>query len=88
MGSKYLKAVLVKGKGRIPLADPDRFKDVNKKIPDIFKEGIRESPLGLTVNGTAGGHSIACCLDKETFQSITPVISAKDKRVGGGALLV
>jgi aldehyde:ferredoxin oxidoreductase len=54
MGSKNLKAVVVKGKGRIPLADPDRFKDVNKKILDIFKEGIKETPLGLTVNGTAG----------------------------------
>ncbi|MGD8447044.1 MAG: aldehyde ferredoxin oxidoreductase family protein [Desulfobacterales bacterium] len=54
MGSKNLKAVVVKGKGRIPLADPDRFKDVNKKILDIFKEGIKETPLGLTVHGTAG----------------------------------
>jgi aldehyde:ferredoxin oxidoreductase len=54
MGSKNLKAVVVKGKGRISLADPDRFKDVNKKIMDIFKEGIKETPLGLTVNGTAG----------------------------------
>jgi aldehyde:ferredoxin oxidoreductase len=54
MGSKNLKAVVVKGKGRIPLADPGRFKDVNKKILDIFKEGIKETPLGLTVNGTAG----------------------------------
>ena len=54
MGSKNLKAVVVKGKGRIPLANPDRFKDVNKNVLDIFKEGIKETPLGLTVNGTAG----------------------------------
>jgi len=54
MGSKNLKAVVVKGKGRIPLADPDRFKAFNKKILDIFKEGVKETPLGLTVNGTAG----------------------------------
>jgi aldehyde:ferredoxin oxidoreductase len=54
MGGKNLKAAVVKGKGRIPLADPDRFKAFNKKILDIFKEGVKETPLGLTVNGTAG----------------------------------
>ncbi len=54
MGSKNLKAVVVKGKGRIPLADPERFKAFNKQILDIFKEGVKETPLGLTVNGTAG----------------------------------
>ncbi|WP_457554261.1 aldehyde ferredoxin oxidoreductase family protein [Desulfobacula sp.] len=54
MGSKNLKAVVVRGKGRIPLADPDRFKAFNKSILDVFKEGIKETPLGLTVNGTAG----------------------------------
>jgi len=54
MGSKNLKAVVVRGKGRIPLADPERFKAFNKEILDVFKEGIKETPLGLTVNGTAG----------------------------------
>jgi aldehyde:ferredoxin oxidoreductase len=54
MGSKNLKAVVVNGKGRIPLADPDRFRAFNKQILDTFKQGIKETPLGLTVNGTAG----------------------------------
>jgi aldehyde:ferredoxin oxidoreductase len=54
MGGKNLKAVVVKGKGRIPVADPDRFKAFNRQILDVFKEGIKETPLGLTVNGTAG----------------------------------
>lgn len=54
MGSKNLKAVVVKGKGRIPLADRERFKAFNKQVMDIFKEGIKETPLGLTVHGTAG----------------------------------
>ena len=54
MGSKNLKAVVVKGKGRIPLADSERFKAFNKEILDIFKQGIEKTPLGLTVNGTAG----------------------------------
>ncbi len=54
MGSKNLKAVVVKGKGRIPLADSERFKAFNKQILDTFKAGVKETPLGLTVNGTAG----------------------------------
>jgi aldehyde:ferredoxin oxidoreductase len=55
MGSKNLKAVAVKGMGRIPLADPDRFKAFNKQILDAFNDGIKKTPLGLTVNGTARG---------------------------------
>ena len=54
MGSKNLKAVVVKGKARIPLADYKRFKAFNKEILDIFKQEIEKTPLGLTVNGTAG----------------------------------
>ncbi len=54
MGSKNLKAVVVRGKGRIPLADSERFKAFNKQILDTFKEEIKDTPLGLTVNGTAG----------------------------------
>ncbi len=54
MGSKNLKAVVVKGKRRISLADPERFKAFNKKTLNTFREGIKKTPLGLTVNGTAG----------------------------------
>jgi aldehyde:ferredoxin oxidoreductase len=54
MGSKHLKAVVVKGQGRVPLADPKRFKAFNKKILDGFHAGVKETPLGLTLNGTAG----------------------------------
>ena len=54
MGSKNLKAVVVRGKGRVGLADPGRFKSFNKEILDAFKAAVKETPLGLTVNGTAG----------------------------------
>ena len=54
MGSKNLKAVVVKGRGRIPLADEARFKAFNKEVMDLFREGTRKAPLGLTVHGTAG----------------------------------
>ena len=53
MGSKNLKAIVVKGKGRIPLSDPDRFKVFNKTVMDMFQKGVQETPLGLTINGTA-----------------------------------
>jgi aldehyde:ferredoxin oxidoreductase len=45
---------VVRGKGKVELADKERFKTFNKKILDRFKEDIKETPLGLTVNGTAG----------------------------------
>jgi aldehyde:ferredoxin oxidoreductase len=54
MGSKNLKAVVVRGTGRVPLADPQRFKAFNQEILDRFKAAARETPLGLTINGTAG----------------------------------
>ncbi len=54
MGAKNLKAVVVRGKGRIPLADEVRFKEFNTQILNRFKAEVKKSPLGLTVNGTAG----------------------------------
>ncbi len=54
MGSKNLKAVVVRGKDKIKLADKERFKTFNKEILDRFKEDVKKAPLGLTVNGTAG----------------------------------
>ncbi|MEN8212523.1 MAG: aldehyde ferredoxin oxidoreductase family protein [Thermodesulfobacteriota bacterium] len=54
MGSKNLKAVVVRGKEKIELADKDKFKSFNKKILDLFKAEAKKTPLGLTINGTAG----------------------------------
>ena len=54
MGSKNLKAVVVRGKGKIPLADPERFKAFNRQVMDRFKAEVEKTPLGLTINGTAG----------------------------------
>jgi len=54
MGSKNLKAVVVKGGGSVQLADPEGFKAFNKDILGKFKDAVAETPLGLTVNGTAG----------------------------------
>lgn len=54
MGSKNLKAVAVRGKGSIPIADSERFKEFNRQVMDLFKKGVKKTQLGLTVNGTAG----------------------------------
>jgi len=54
MGSKNLKAVVVRGKEKIELADKDKFKSFNKEILDRFKAEVKKTPLGLTINGTAG----------------------------------
>ena len=54
MGSKNLKAVVVRGTGKVPLADPERFRVFNKEIIERFKAAAKETPLGLTINGTAG----------------------------------
>ncbi|MGD2271696.1 MAG: aldehyde ferredoxin oxidoreductase family protein [Desulfobacterales bacterium] len=54
MGAKNLKAVAVRGKGKIPLADAARFKEFNRQILDRFKAEVKQTPLGLTINGTAG----------------------------------
>lgn len=54
MGSKNLKAIVARGKQKITLADPEKFISFNRNILGAFKESVKETPLGLTVNGTAG----------------------------------
>lgn len=54
MGAKNLKAVVVRGKGRVSLADETRFKEFNSLILERFRAEVKENPLGLTINGTAG----------------------------------
>jgi aldehyde:ferredoxin oxidoreductase len=54
MGSKNLKAVVVRGTQKIQLADPDRFKEFNRQILGRFNEEAKVTPIGLRINGTAG----------------------------------
>jgi aldehyde:ferredoxin oxidoreductase len=39
MGSKKLKAVVVRGTGNVPVADPEKLKAANKEILDAIKNG-------------------------------------------------
>jgi aldehyde:ferredoxin oxidoreductase len=53
MGSKGLKAMVVKGTRRIPLHDEEIFKGVAKGYIGRFKKAIKEQPLPLRTYGTA-----------------------------------
>jgi aldehyde:ferredoxin oxidoreductase len=39
MGSKKLKAVVVRGTGEVPIADPEKLKEINQSIRTAMKEG-------------------------------------------------
>jgi aldehyde:ferredoxin oxidoreductase len=52
MGSKNLKAVAVRGRGTIPLADPEKFDAEVKAVVDPFKEAAKENPPALRAYGT------------------------------------
>ncbi|MFH0919682.1 MAG: aldehyde ferredoxin oxidoreductase N-terminal domain-containing protein, partial [Fibrobacterota bacterium] len=45
MGSKNLKAVVVRGKDKVEFADKDRFVTFNQEILDRFKENVKKTPL-------------------------------------------
>jgi len=54
MGSKNLKGVVVLGSDKIALAHPDKFKEFNQKILNQYTSDAKKTPVGLTINGTAG----------------------------------
>ncbi len=53
MGSKNLKAIAVRGKSRVPLADPDAFKSVAREIIAGLDEDM--AAMSFRLAGTAGG---------------------------------
>jgi aldehyde:ferredoxin oxidoreductase len=54
MGSKNLKAVVVRGQGSVPVADEDRFKEVHNRVMTKFKEAAKAHPSPLSQHGTIG----------------------------------
>ena len=54
MGSKNLKGVVLLGSDKIELAEPDSFKEFNQEILKQYTSDAKETPVGLTINGTAG----------------------------------
>ena len=74
MGAKNLKAVVVRGKEKVSIADPERFKEVHERVMNQFKETYKDAPHPLHVNGTA--NSVALnqqfgCLPTKNFQQGT-----------------
>jgi aldehyde:ferredoxin oxidoreductase len=53
MGSKGLKAVVVRGEGKVPLADEKKFGEVNRIYQERFKEKTKDKPPPLRLHGTA-----------------------------------
>ncbi len=53
MGSKNLKAVVVRGKEKIPLHDPAGFKQIVSGILKKFNDTYKQSPPPLRLHGTA-----------------------------------
>jgi aldehyde:ferredoxin oxidoreductase len=55
MGSKNLKAVVVRGKDGVPMADKDRFHEVQNEVMTKFREGVKKvGPSPLSQHGTIG----------------------------------
>ncbi|MEA1959594.1 MAG: aldehyde ferredoxin oxidoreductase family protein [Chloroflexota bacterium] len=57
MGSKKLKAVVVRGSGKIPLADQDKFNELRKEALNKAKESIVAQVLGAQGTNAALGIS-------------------------------
>lgn len=53
MGAKNLKAVVVRGTRKVPLADPERFKEFHSQVIGKFKEATKDNPPPLRLHGTA-----------------------------------
>ncbi len=81
MGSKYLKAIAVYGKEKVPIANPDQFRELAKK----WREESFQTMLGSLVNslGTAGYLSAVHELgDLPTKNFLTGVFPEHEKLSG------
>jgi aldehyde:ferredoxin oxidoreductase len=66
MGSKKLKAIAVRGTGKIPVAHPEKIKKINAEILDFMKNGpTAEMVKGLGTFGT-GGNTAASALSGDS----------------------
>ncbi|HSR11169.1 MAG TPA: aldehyde ferredoxin oxidoreductase family protein, partial [Thermodesulfobacteriota bacterium] len=55
MGSKNLKAIVVRGNDPVPVANKDRFAQVHNQLMTKFREGVKQNgPSPLSQHGTIG----------------------------------
>ncbi len=52
MGSKHLKAIVIRGTGSVPIADPKRFIDACKRVHRLVHAGPTETPVRMTMGPT------------------------------------
>ena len=55
MGSKNLKAIAVRGTGKVPVANPEKIKEINAEILDFMKKGPTVEQVKLFGNFGTGG---------------------------------
>ncbi len=53
MGAKNLKAVAVRGTGKLPLANPERYRELCSRVNRELKEHLRS--VGMRLGGTSSG---------------------------------
>ena len=58
MGSKNLKAVAVRGQGRVPLHNPEGFMPFHKHLLKGFKESAEKNPPAIREYGTSYGVAV------------------------------
>lgn len=54
MGSKNLKAVVVLGEESVPLADKERFNEIQERVLTKFRNAAKAAPSPLSQHGTIG----------------------------------
>jgi len=67
MGSKRLKAIVVGGKSKCPVADPEAFKAVRAAALDSIKKSVFAE--GLALFGTAGGVELSAAIGDVPFKN-------------------
>jgi aldehyde:ferredoxin oxidoreductase len=55
MGSKKLKAIVVRGNAEIPIANPTKLQDINRRVSNYMKNEMKEGVAALGEYGTGVG---------------------------------
>ncbi len=69
MGSKRLKALVVRGNGKVPVAHPDKLQETQKTYLDLFKKS--DFQKNLSARGTGGGLSFLVSIGDSAVKNWT-----------------
>jgi len=69
MGSKWLKAIVVRGKGKVPVAQPEKLQEVQKTYFNLFKSS--DFQQRLSAHGTGGGLSFLVSIGDSALKNWT-----------------